>query len=619
MNSFSIYNFEKTTEPGARQPVGLFEPEGGGQSSTEKVFEKTLETERQAYDAPRETQPIFAEKQTASTGLSNKSSFRNNPSAHIDADNTESKASKAKRLEADHQTHSVKNQTSKIDDWHHFLEQAREKEKQIGQQAIREKGGLKSIVTKETTVVYEQLEVGHLKQFKLTKADGKKLLAHLNTLGIALSEKEQSSLLKGNLTIDLLKKIEKELTLLTSQGQVDKAHVQVIELLKKARQTEPTESTTPILPKLPNELKEALQALLQDDSTELEAWLGDQDLPEALQASIKDFLAEYLKQRESLNLSKADQTTADELLITFLVEFLATEKIEADKLEQPLSGRGTLNLDTIQSQGLDGVGGKQASVGNQVLQAFKIQVQAFKQKITELVQSSEQLVEPKEQLSRGFESLVTSHLIGRESAKVDVNIHHHSQTITQTQASLSSQQQPGAAFKLEQTEKMEQGLERFQQSAFEQARQTQQYIDLFTPKAPQQLRDQVALMYHKKEQFAQLRLDPPELGRLNVRLQVNSEQQASVVFVVASPQAREAVEQAMPRLREMLEEQGIQLADADVREDSSAASHTNQEEQGAAGQHATGHSTDEILNAETQPQVENYYIKAPTGQIDYYV
>jgi flagellar hook-length control protein FliK len=39
-----------------------------------------------------------------------------------------------------------------------------------------------------------------------------------------------------------------------------------------------------------------------------------------------------------------------------------------------------------------------------------------------------------------------------------------------------------------------------------------------------------------------------------------------VQFQVQSAQARDAVEQALPRLREMLEQQGVALADTDVQE-----------------------------------------------------
>ncbi len=83
--------------------------------------------------------------------------------------------------------------------------------------------------------------------------------------------------------------------------------------------------------------------------------------------------------------------------------------------------------------------------------------------------------------------------------------------------------------------------------------------------ASQKLQERINIMLSKNIQRADIRLDPPELGQLQVRINMNSEQ-ATVQFQVQSPQAREAIENALPRLREMLEQQGVALADTDVKE-----------------------------------------------------
>jgi flagellar hook-length control protein FliK len=62
---------------------------------------------------------------------------------------------------------------------------------------------------------------------------------------------------------------------------------------------------------------------------------------------------------------------------------------------------------------------------------------------------------------------------------------------------------------------------------------------------------------------AELRLNPPELGPLEVRIAVHRDE-ASVHFTTASGPVREALESALPRLRELFAEAGIQLADAGV-------------------------------------------------------
>ncbi|WP_113908313.1 flagellar hook-length control protein FliK [Aliidiomarina celeris] len=157
---------------------------------------------------------------------------------------------------------------------------------------------------------------------------------------------------------------------------------------------------------------------------------------------------------------------------------------------------------------------------------------------------------------------------------------------------------------------------------FEQARQTQQYIELFSPQAPRQLRDQVAVMYNNRHQFAEMRLDPPELGRLQIRVQFNSEQQASVTFTVNSPQAREAVEQAMPRLREMLEEQGIKMADANVREENQQQAQAQQgyQQSGSGSQNGnqgSGLGADQELAGELEA-LQQQFIDVENGRVDFY-
>lgn len=64
-------------------------------------------------------------------------------------------------------------------------------------------------------------------------------------------------------------------------------------------------------------------------------------------------------------------------------------------------------------------------------------------------------------------------------------------------------------------------------------------------------------------QSASLTLNPPDLGPLQVVLRV-SNQQADATFITAQPEVRQALEAAMPRLREMMDQAGIQLGQATV-------------------------------------------------------
>ncbi|XAW89074.1 flagellar hook-length control protein FliK [Vibrio sp. CDRSL-10 TSBA] len=78
----------------------------------------------------------------------------------------------------------------------------------------------------------------------------------------------------------------------------------------------------------------------------------------------------------------------------------------------------------------------------------------------------------------------------------------------------------------------------------------------------------VQMMMSKNLKQIDIRLDPPELGRLHIRMNMHGDG-ANVQFTVASNQARDALEHSMPRLREMLSQQGVQLGDTSVQQQSS--------------------------------------------------
>ncbi|WP_244249450.1 flagellar hook-length control protein FliK, partial [Vibrio fluvialis] len=80
--------------------------------------------------------------------------------------------------------------------------------------------------------------------------------------------------------------------------------------------------------------------------------------------------------------------------------------------------------------------------------------------------------------------------------------------------------------------------------------------------------ERVQVMMSKNLKHVDIRLDPPELGRLHIRMNMHGDG-ASVQFTVSNQQARDALEHSMPRLREMLAQQGVQLADTSVQQQNS--------------------------------------------------
>lgn len=89
-----------------------------------------------------------------------------------------------------------------------------------------------------------------------------------------------------------------------------------------------------------------------------------------------------------------------------------------------------------------------------------------------------------------------------------------------------------------------------------------------TPAWSNALGERAVWVAAQSSRVAEIRLDPPELGSLNVRVQV-SQDQVSLNFTSPHAHVRDAVEQSLPRLREMFAEQGLALNDSSVSDQSS--------------------------------------------------
>lgn len=66
---------------------------------------------------------------------------------------------------------------------------------------------------------------------------------------------------------------------------------------------------------------------------------------------------------------------------------------------------------------------------------------------------------------------------------------------------------------------------------------------------------------------AQLQMNPRHLGPLEVRISLGHDQQVNVSFVTHNMTARDAIDGAIPRLREMLAQQGLSLSDFNVSQE----------------------------------------------------
>ena len=94
-------------------------------------------------------------------------------------------------------------------------------------------------------------------------------------------------------------------------------------------------------------------------------------------------------------------------------------------------------------------------------------------------------------------------------------------------------------------------------------------FDLAMPPAPSEpefvdeLGARMQVMLRDGVRKAHIQLQPAELGRLQVTISMEGDQ-ARVAFLADAGATRDAIEQSLPRLREMLEQNGLQLAQSDL-------------------------------------------------------
>ncbi|WP_088868747.1 flagellar hook-length control protein FliK [Aeromonas veronii] len=110
------------------------------------------------------------------------------------------------------------------------------------------------------------------------------------------------------------------------------------------------------------------------------------------------------------------------------------------------------------------------------------------------------------------------------------------------------------------------------------------HLKLASQEAPAELHQKVNVMLAEKLQQAEIQLDPLGLGKMKIQIQMGADSQANVHFVVQHGQTREMLEQAMPRLRDMLAGQGIQLGQTQVQQQSQQQGQPTFNGQGQQGQ-----------------------------------
>jgi len=108
------------------------------------------------------------------------------------------------------------------------------------------------------------------------------------------------------------------------------------------------------------------------------------------------------------------------------------------------------------------------------------------------------------------------------------------------------------------------------------------------------LGSRLQMLVGQNVQTAEIRLDPPELGALDIKIKVTNDI-ATVNINSPHSQVREALETAVPRLREMFAESGVSLGDVNVGQESFANQQNSDEEETGRGQIADSDFGDEPI------------------------
>lgn len=128
------------------------------------------------------------------------------------------------------------------------------------------------------------------------------------------------------------------------------------------------------------------------------------------------------------------------------------------------------------------------------------------------------------------------------------------------------------------------------------------------------VKDKVMVMINQKIQQVEIQLDPPEMGNIHVRVNLQNEQ-AAVQFVVQNQQAREALEQNMGKLRDMLAQSGVDVGEANIEQREAKEQNGNGFDS-ESNNAQNGKSAEDNLSENDNAMVN--VLKASSTGIDYY-
>ena len=131
----------------------------------------------------------------------------------------------------------------------------------------------------------------------------------------------------------------------------------------------------------------------------------------------------------------------------------------------------------------------------------------------------------------------------------------------------------------------------------------------------QEVGDKLTWMVGKQESKAELVLNPPQMGRIEVSITLNGDQ-ANASFTSANPAVREALESALPRLKEILADAGVRLDQAQVGTDARGDSTQNQERRDNSGHNSKVVTGEFVPGLAPLTSTTNSWISKGNGMVD---
>ena len=119
-------------------------------------------------------------------------------------------------------------------------------------------------------------------------------------------------------------------------------------------------------------------------------------------------------------------------------------------------------------------------------------------------------------------------------------------------------------------------------------------LDIQSKQAASAIGERVMMMISQSKQEVQIRLDPAELGSIFIKAHVHQDQ-VQLNIQTQAGLSKEIIEQNMPRLREQLAQQGLQLGEANVEQ---------QPQQSQQQNHQSGHGQMQTMAAKLSQNTE---------------